>query len=537
MEYADGAGIPVETCEIPCVDDDTCPPEQECKDITPGPGMVCMECGGKDDAVDDPAQCCDGLKAVTGCSPGSECAPGYFCTACGDGVCGKHETPWECPADCKDCSSLGMDNGTCTKSTIQFWSDEQRRTVAAELNGMSFQERAVAINASNWFGVVPGAAVVDLFPGSTLRRLSGVKLAPETLALVGVSSSSEPTKIADAFVANYGRLLFGLSPRPELSQTVRKLPITNGTAVVYQQSFGGVPVVNGTLGIEIDARGNIVSIGNETLPRIATATVPAISLDQAEAAIGEYLGGLQVVSAKHGLFIYAGKPDRLATRLVYEVAARDTETGHDLGAFQVNAMTGEVLERHGPEWLWPSRGSQCESTDDYHVRLLLVDKDYEDAYCKEDATGECTDENWSILASGFSPTNNWPLNELVAWDSGDWRQPNPEYAHRDPWDDVALKPIADLIEHQLWPWIEGTHSDCASALGTSAYPFNFGAKAKMGAETVGFTYPTYDVFQVDGAVDIGTFAHEFAHRSASIGMHTRPDVSPGWKRRAETPFG
>ncbi|MFO8071383.1 MAG: hypothetical protein R6V85_05865, partial [Polyangia bacterium] len=138
MEYEDAGEQPLQTCEIPCGEDVDCPIGQQCVDVAPGPGLVCMECTMAGEQTEDPSSCCGWLTAVRGCLPGEEC-DGYWCVDCGDGLCGVGESPWECPADCEDCSSLGLDEQACAASTVGYWAGEQRRRTAEELAVLAAQ--------------------------------------------------------------------------------------------------------------------------------------------------------------------------------------------------------------------------------------------------------------------------------------------------------------------------------------------------------------------------------------------------------------
>ncbi|HOI97120.1 MAG TPA: hypothetical protein PLA19_01290 [Candidatus Pacearchaeota archaeon] len=62
-------------------------------------------------------QCCSGLTAVMNCSPTVACSKSAnsICTYCGNGVCGKGENAYNCPADCQNsaaCKTLWWSDNT-----------------------------------------------------------------------------------------------------------------------------------------------------------------------------------------------------------------------------------------------------------------------------------------------------------------------------------------------------------------------------------------------------------------------------------------
>lgn len=499
LDYELSEGEFAETCEIPCLTDDECPWGQSCVDVTPGPGLVCIECIGEGSLTDDPALCCSDLKAISNCIPGQECAPSYYCTACGDGICGEHESPWECPSDCNDCSGLYGSDGEitlqeCADLTVTYWKDIHRIRTAENLATLDFEDRALEIEKHSWFGIFPGRSFSRFHSDGALHRLSGLSLEPGDL---GLDTSSDPVELAETLVSHFGILLFGISSDLEAEVKEVELEQAGETIVKFIQSLDGVPIIGAEINIVFDANNRVTAVYNSTLPSIPCGSSPDISLSEALQSISDLVGS-PVVSVRDELYIYPDSADRSAASLVYEITVAEQSTGKPIGAFRVDAITGSVLKRHDPDWRFPLPEPPTLGAAP-KIKVYDGDQSYSEAYnC---VPPEICDfpyhHNDTILSAQFS-------KELI-WEDGAWT---------DPFDitPLQIQQFGPAV-YTAWYLVKPDYESYSGVVGSSASPMVLYGKSKMMGETVGFFDPNSEIiWQVEGATDVGTFSHEFGHR-------------------------
>jgi hypothetical protein len=478
-------------------------------------GDKAAPCTGEGEFTLDPTACCTGLQAVTGCVPGEPCGPGYFCAACGDGVCGDHETPWECPADCRDCSTFGVDDRTCAKLTVRYWAERERMRTAEALAALPYDKRADEINRHGWFGQVPGAVIRDFHEDGMLARLSGTVLSQEDLGLA-VDEDEDADVVSDAFLSDFGEMLFGLTAGSELVKEERFAALTGETTVAYRQRFGGVPVVGGALSVTVDRHGRITRLNNRTLPSISHGTVPQVSLDDAVAAIGQSLGK-NVVEVRHGLYIYPDPEDRHSSMLAYEIEVVESVVNGGepfRGIFRVDALDAEgVPEVHPWEWHFPPGDLLPAEDTPKEVEFYNVDKPYSEAYCLTWDSGDCVEYYSSCAGTYPGPGIDW-AHDLM-WADGEWAS----NSFDDYWY-YLYPPLLYLVWNVLPADFPGNPND---VFGKESDPFRIGLKSRMLGESVGYCDPyTENLFLVEGADAIGTLAHEFGHRLHSLGVLVEP---------------
>ncbi len=119
-------------------------------------------------------------------------------------------------------------------------------------------------------------------PGRPITRPSGVK-----------ASASAPV-VARAFLERYG-FAFGISDQAAQLRTIAVGSAPGDRfAVRFQQLHDGVPVLGGELVVNLDAHGNLLSAGGETLPEGLPAVVPrvpaGVARDAALAAVAKKYG-------------------------------------------------------------------------------------------------------------------------------------------------------------------------------------------------------------------------------------------------------
>ncbi|MCP4605350.1 MAG: hypothetical protein GY847_33325, partial [Proteobacteria bacterium] len=498
--------------------------------------LFSLNCTPEGVATSDPESCCDNLSATPGCIPGEECSPiFYYCTACGDDVCGPHENPWACGLDCSDCASSGLDDESCARATVQFWADLERMRVAENLAGMTYEERAEYISEQTWFGRMPGTVSTAFYPDGALRKIVGSKVNPRLF--FSSDTLTGPVAYSNAFVSRYGPMLFWNAPEIELAQFYKQITSTGEHVVYYRQFFNGVPVVGGMLFIVFDKEHQLSAVHNTILPSISHITVPNISLGEAEDAIGAFLGGVEVEAQQSGVFVYPGDEDRLDSNLVYEIEAIEFDTERSLGAFRVDAFSGDVLAKHPIEWSFPFIPAAIPLGGDPepYARFFDGKVSYEVAHCFEDAgvDGTCAGDelishnhdNYSKSQLGrgndSSDETNMVFNNLpgsksyISWS-----------VDASPGDRAHWDPIYYMIDNYIIPYFKQYNSadvvsNRAAGIVGLYYgddrddPFSLATRTRFPHESIAYSVSKGSawrgIFSVEG-VDLFTFAHEFGHR-------------------------
>jgi len=96
------------SCEAqPVCGDGQCNGEETCGTCSQDCGQCCIPEGGSGAVIPDGPSCCAGLTQI-GCSQPiapqfggcSDCVGAFFCTMCGNGICGLGENKCNCPQDC-----------------------------------------------------------------------------------------------------------------------------------------------------------------------------------------------------------------------------------------------------------------------------------------------------------------------------------------------------------------------------------------------------------------------------------------------------
>jgi len=98
-----------------------------------------------------------------------------------------------------------------------------------------------------------------------------------------LAPEAPPTQAALAFLRTYGPLFGIADPEAELAVMRIKQDERNRAFVRFQQQHHGIPVLAGEMIVQLDAEGNVVSAGGETIPDPGTSLTPAISAEQAQA--------------------------------------------------------------------------------------------------------------------------------------------------------------------------------------------------------------------------------------------------------------
>ncbi len=500
--------------------------------------LFSLDCTPEGLATYDEESCCDNLSVTPGCIPGEECDPiFYYCTACGDDVCGPHENPWTCGLDCSDCTSSGLDDESCARATVQFWADLERMRVAEDLAGMTYEDRAAAISEQTWFGRMPGTVSTAFYHDGALRKIVGTKVSPRLF--FSSDTHTGPVAYSNAFVSRYGPMLFWNAPEIELVQYYKQITSTGEHVVFYRQLFDGVPVVGGMLFIVFDNEHRLTAVHNTILPSLSHITVPNISLEEAEDAIGAFLGGIEVEAQKSGVFIYPGAENRLDSRLVYEIEAIEYDTEQSLGAFRVDAFSGDVVARHPVKWSFPyiPGAIPIVGNPEPYARFFDGKVPYEVAYCFEaaGADGSCAGDTLishnrnnyskSQLGRGSSAADetNMVFNNLPGLKSYDSWNTDASAGDRAHW-----YPIYYMFENHIIPDFEQYNSD-DTVSGREAGivglyygdgddrndPFSLATRTRFPHESIAYSVSPGSgwagIFSVEG-VDLFTFAHEFGHR-------------------------
>ncbi|MEW6747003.1 MAG: hypothetical protein AB1486_30060 [Planctomycetota bacterium] len=147
--------------------------------------------------------------------------------------------------------------------------------------------------------------------------------------------------------------LFGADSTQLVTARVKRIPLsrvglTDKIAVTFKQAVGDLPVRGGWATVVFDARGRILSIRNELLPRAdLLSPIPSISERSAFAAATRALGHplLEVRSVEFAIVPMRGKCGRLpALAYLFDLRADASDNGVPIGRLiAVDAHTGEVL--------------------------------------------------------------------------------------------------------------------------------------------------------------------------------------------------
>ncbi len=520
LSYSDGSGAAVETCEIPCADDVDCPALQWCAHQEPGPGDVCEECLGVGEMAAHPEACCPGLQAMSACIPGEQCdSESYYCTDCGNGTCDPHETPWECARDCGSCEGLDLSDEECATKTVQFWVNEQQRQTASALAKMSFEERAESIHDHAWSGDMPGSVVTGFHLDGAIDRLWGIELAPEQLGLAG---DSAPLDVAKQFESLYAELLLDVETDSLHEPEERYLEATDQTVVHFYQSFDDLFVVGGVLILIIDSEGTIRQISNSTIGGIPT-TQPEIELEDVARTLSRHLG-TSVGVVQSALNLYRDPRDRSGSILAYDVAVSNLETGAELGAFQIDALTGDIIKKHDEHWRSPTPPGTHKSGGNPVVHAYSLYYPYEEAYdCLVD-NPDCEYGFFKYSAQSVFP--NYPPGATVlniGSASLIWADGAPTSAWQAWRDDPTLGATLHLIWNIFQDEYPNNQNDI---LGSPLDPFRIYFRSQMYGVTVGYCLASggaCPLVLVEGAGDVGTLAHEFGHRVVTVHILLEPN--------------
>ena len=157
------------------------------------------------------------------------------------------------------------------------------------------------------------ALAKELGPGTRVRyqaetgkvRFIGTKAGQPIQRPSTVPASAGPAAVARAFLAKYG-YAFGV-PDQQRNLDVTSVDAAAGgrSAVRFQQTVNGVPVLGGELVINLDRKGNVLSTSGELLPKTGVATTPTVT-----AAAAQRTARLAVARGRHVPIgrLTAGKP-------------------------------------------------------------------------------------------------------------------------------------------------------------------------------------------------------------------------------------
>lgn len=102
---------------------------------------------------------------------------------------------------------------------------------------------------------------------------------------------------AMVFLNEYGTL-FGLKDPASELRTMKQRALPDGRSMVrYQQLHRGVPVLAGELIVNMDARGNLLSLGGEVSPKLALSTAPKLTSGEAAATARDAVAKWYAASA------------------------------------------------------------------------------------------------------------------------------------------------------------------------------------------------------------------------------------------------
>jgi len=196
-----------------------------------------------------------------------------------------------------------------------------------------------------------GQAITSVHPITGETNFIGTEAGQSIANPVALPADASPEQAARAYLSVCGSL-FGIKDSyNELMLKREKATEIGGSAVRFQQTYQGIPILGGEITVTLNAQKNILSVSGETLPKIAVDTTPQIEAATAQqealALVAKYhqvnMDDLQ--ASQPELWIYNPaliSPFSGATELVWrmEVTARQLAPIREL--VLINAQRGNV---------------------------------------------------------------------------------------------------------------------------------------------------------------------------------------------------